>query len=163
MARGGLETVPASSPRPKALLFILLPPGQAGPALLERERLRALLTEFGWEVTAARTLDDAVRCLGRGLADLFVCDLGVPLARQARTLDRCRRAGSGVPFLLLSPLVSPEEASVAARHGAVVYKPASPLDLLEALESLLHPPVPAPAAAGVEAPVHRPPASPLTA
>ena len=114
VAWGKLEVPAASSPRPRALLFIFLPPGQAGPALVERERLRALLTEFGWEVTAARTLDDAMRCLGRGLADLFLCDLGVPLATQAPILDRCRRAAPRVPFLLLSPLVSPEEAAVAA-------------------------------------------------
>lgn len=122
-----------------ALLFVTLPPGHAGPALLERERLRALLTQLGWEVTAARTLEDAVRCLARGRADLFVCDLGVPLARETRTLSRCRRANPTVPFLLLSPLDSPEENSVAASHGTILYKPAEAPGLAAAMQRLFHP------------------------
>lgn len=163
MARDKQEPVANPGSRPRALLFVLLPPGQAGPALRQREHLRAVLTEFGWDVTAARTLDDAARCLARGLADVFVCDLGLPLARQSQTLDRCHRANPQVPFLLLSPLASPEEAAVAARHGTVIYKPASALDLLEALQTLFHPHVTPPEPALAETRPGRRPANPLIA
>jgi protein-histidine pros-kinase len=92
--------------------------------------LRGVLAEGGYDVRLAPTAREAMAALGEGLPDLVLLD--PPLAdgdgaEVARELER--RAGGGVPLVLLTD--DPEPERRARRLGAAAYLPraVAPADL----------------------------------
>ncbi|HLY37752.1 MAG TPA: response regulator [Candidatus Binatia bacterium] len=112
-------------------------PASTGSVLVVQEEPRtratlvAALTAAGFTVEAPPTAEDALVRLRRGGIDLVLTDLGAPGGGLA-LLQAIRRAGMGVPAVVIAAHGSLDDAVAAMKFGAfdVVTEPLSSADLL---------------------------------
>jgi two-component system, OmpR family, phosphate regulon response regulator PhoB len=104
---------------------------------VERELLRLILEDGGYEVDEARHGSDAIAQLGDPLPDLVMTDLMMPVMTGQQLVQHMRsdRRTTLVPILVLS--ANPNAAKIAAQADAVVGKPFERADLLATVNSLV--------------------------
>jgi len=107
----------------------------------QAEALLATLGEGGFEVTLARSGDDALRILGERAFDLVISDIVMP--GDVDGYELCRRIKAGphreTPVVLLTSLSDPMDIIHGLEAGAdnFLTKPYEPEHLLERLAVLL--------------------------
>lgn len=104
---------------------------------VERELLRLILEDGGYEVDEARHGSDAIAQLDDTLPDLVMTDLMMPVMSGQQLVQHMRsdRRTTLVPILVLS--ANPNAAKIAAQADAVVGKPFERADLLATVKSLV--------------------------
>jgi signal transduction histidine kinase/ActR/RegA family two-component response regulator len=110
-----------------------------------RELLTRVLERTGATVEAAESARAAMTSIGRRPPDLLIADIGMPdedgysLIRRIRSLPGVVRA---VPAIALSAYTRAEDRGAAEEAGFTrfIAKPATPQQLLRAVEALLNPP-----------------------
>jgi DNA-binding NtrC family response regulator len=103
---------------------------------LEADVLRSLLPRLGYDVLWAANVAEAVRHLRFEPIDVFLCDLVRTPSLEKRLLSRLQRANPHTPMVLFSPVRSAHEERFAAAYGVLLYKPFSPLVLIDAIRQL---------------------------
>jgi signal transduction histidine kinase/CheY-like chemotaxis protein len=115
-----------------------------------REALSMLLGQFGAEVTAVGSADDALAVLEREQPDVLLSDIAMPdedgysLIRKVRAREAAR--GGLVPAAALTAYASPEDRLKALRAGYHDHlpKPVDPVALVEVVSNLARRAVPTP-------------------
>jgi signal transduction histidine kinase/CheY-like chemotaxis protein len=109
-----------------------------------RELLTKVLERTGASVETAESASAAIASIGRRIPDLLIADIGMPnedgysLIRRIRALQGMARS---VPAIALSAYTRAEDRRAAEEAGFTrfVAKPATPQQLLRAVEALLNP------------------------
>jgi DNA-binding response OmpR family regulator len=103
-----------------------------------RELLKTLLDQRGFQVTAARDGQEALRVFYDERPDLVVLDVQMPVLDGWKTLDRIREL-SDVPVVMLTARASELEKTRGLRGGADDYvtKPFGRQELLARVDALL--------------------------
>jgi CheY-like chemotaxis protein len=109
-----------------------------------------LLGQFGAEVTAVGSADDALAVLEREQPDVLLSDIAMPdedgysLIRKVRAREAAR--GGLVPAAALTAYASPEDRLKALRAGYHDHlpKPVDPVALVEVVSNLARRAVPTP-------------------
>ncbi|MGK7346659.1 MAG: sigma-54-dependent transcriptional regulator [Candidatus Nitrospinota bacterium M3_3B_026] len=86
-----------------------------------RIALADVLTRAGHNVVTASDGEEAFGVLEKGSVDLVICDAGTPKAGGMELLNRMKRKGSAIPFVLMAAHGSVEDAVAAMREGAADY------------------------------------------
>ncbi len=110
--------------------------------LFVRKYLQDLLSVQGYAVEAFETTEDARRAvIGDGRVALLIVDDSMPGVTGTELIIDLRRAGVGVPAILLGPTVASYGGSLAADFGRVevVEKPFHSAQLLSAIDRMLTP------------------------
>ncbi len=104
---------------------------------VERELLRLILEDGGYEVDEARHGSDAITQMGDPLPDLVMTDLMMPVMTGQQLVQRMRsdRRTALVPILVLSS--NPDAAKIATQADAVVGKPFARANLLATVNALV--------------------------
>jgi signal transduction histidine kinase len=131
----GAETVPGALEDSRCVLL-----------LDDEEAIRTsvgeLLSEWGYEVITAATLDDALQAVRRrhGLIDVLISDLRLRNGDDGlHAIEQLRQAcGFDVPALLVTGDTAPEQVLRVHESGLIVlYKPVQPKELLGVLKRLV--------------------------
>lgn len=109
-----------------------------------REMLVALLEQYGAEVVATASAEEALAALDRAVPDILLSDIGMPgasgydLLRQVRTLSADR--GGQVPAIAFTAYSSNQDRleSLAAGFQAHLAKPTDPARLVATITSLAY-------------------------
>jgi CheY-like chemotaxis protein len=124
-----MDSLPTNRPasRPRILL--------AEDEDMVRDTLRLILTQHGYEVTAAVDGLDALRSYQAAPAAyaLVVLDLSMPDVDGLEAMQRIHAFDPSARILLLSGAAPPDEP-----HAAFLPKPFANADLLRAVEELIH-------------------------
>ncbi len=83
--------------------------------------LSALLEDEGWQVTGARSGEEALRVFERSRAEIVVCDLNMPGIGGFEVLNALHRIDSELPVIILSGDGGVETVLDAVRRGAFDY------------------------------------------
>lgn len=104
---------------------------------VERELLRLILEDGGYEVDEAQHGSDAITQMGDPLPDLVMTDLMMPVMTGQQLVQHLRsdRRTALVPILVLS--ANPNAAKIAAQADAVVGKPFERANLLATVNALV--------------------------
>ncbi|MEW5745433.1 MAG: sigma-54 dependent transcriptional regulator [Nitrospirota bacterium] len=97
-----------------------------------RKVLSAILGQNGYEVTTARTAEEAVEKLARREFDAIITDYKMPGMSGVDFLQELKNKENGVPVIMLTAYGTIERAVEAMRRGAFSYlaKPVNPDQLL---------------------------------
>lgn len=101
-----------------------------------------MLAAHGADVTGAGSSADALQALARGLPDIVISDLGMPVEDGFAFLHKLRDLGGeaarSVPAVALTAYADPEhrDRAFAAGFDRFVVKPVDPLELVELLEGV---------------------------
>lgn len=105
------------------------------------EFLRAILTDCGYRVRCATSVQDALRALAEGLPELVVLDLFLPDANGLEICRHLRRLpeGDDIPVLIVTVDDDPKIHGESIRAGAddFLRKPILPAELQTRVRSLL--------------------------
>jgi CheY-like chemotaxis protein len=100
-----------------------------------------ILAHHGFEVTFARTVEEAMQCLRGRLPDAVIVDLGLPETSGFELLEWIRASEStrDLPVIVATVHVFPEDQRRAVAAGCDVFlvKPLEPTRLVTELERLL--------------------------
>ena len=101
--------------------------------------IQLLLEEAGFEVELASQGREALAALGRGLPDVVLTDLEMPLMSGLQLVEAVRRDFPDVPVILMTALGSEEIAVEALQKGAASYVPKRNLkqDIADTLNRVL--------------------------
>jgi CheY-like chemotaxis protein len=104
---------------------------------VERELLRLILEDGGYEVDEAGHGSDAITQMGDPLPDLVMTDLMMPVMNGQQLVQHMRsdRRTALVPILVLS--ANPNAAKIAMQADAVVGKPFQRANLLATVNALV--------------------------
>lgn len=104
---------------------------------VERELLRLILEDGGYEVDEARHGSDAITQMGDSLPDLVMTDLMMPVMTGQQLVQHMRsdRRTALVPILVLS--ANPNAAKIATQADAVIGKPFERANLLATVNALV--------------------------
>jgi signal transduction histidine kinase/CheY-like chemotaxis protein len=130
----GAETVPGALDDSRSVLLI-----DDEEAI--RTSVGELLAEWGYEVIATSTIDEAVQAARRrhGVIDVVISDLRLRQGEDGlRAIEQVREAcGFDVPALLVTGDTAPDQVLRVHESGHIVlYKPVQPKDLLTVLKRL---------------------------
>lgn len=97
---------------------------------------RRVLEQQGYEVTLARSGQEALAMFNRGRFDAVITDLEMPEPKGLELLRRIRKHDETVPVIIATGAPSTETAIEALEHGAFRYltKPFDRVDLLEIVQ-----------------------------
>lgn len=135
---------PAAARRPSGA--DALPEEEEGPARvlvvdsseIERQRLRGMLEEKGWEALTAANAAEAWSQLEHQRVDLMLCDLRLPDMNAQQVAERRQRAGrfDGVPMLLVLSQPGEQSHLVVQQLGASAWvrSPVQPAELFDAVK-----------------------------
>jgi DNA-binding response OmpR family regulator len=129
----------------KNVLALLLDETPLSKAILSRT-----FEQTGYEFLWTADVNEALEALVRQRVDLLLVDLNRPLRNEWEMFERLIARNHGVPILLLTEHKSAYEEAAAEHVGAVLQKPFSSTELMQAAASLLGPPSP-----GVAVSAHR--------
>lgn len=95
-----------------------------------------VLTQQGYEVTVARSGQEALAKFNRGRFDVVITDLEMPEPKGVELLRRIRKHDETVPVIIATGAPTTESAIEALEHGAFRYvtKPFERVDLLETVQ-----------------------------
>lgn len=104
---------------------------------VERELLRLILEDGGYEVDEARHGSAAITQMGDSLPDLVMTDLMMPVMTGQQLVQHMRsdRRTALVPILVLS--ANPNAAKIATQADAVIGKPFERANLLATVNALV--------------------------
>lgn len=104
---------------------------------VERELLRLILEDGGYEVDEARHGSDAITQMRDPLPDLVMTDLMMPVMTGQQLVQHMRsdRRTALVPILVLS--ANPNAAKIATQADAVIGKPFERANLLATVNALV--------------------------
>ena len=92
--------------------------------------LSLLFQGEGYEVTTARSVEEARRCLERGSSDLVLCDILMPDGNGLDVLREIKAADSSPPVIMMTAYTSTKTAIEAMKLGAADYV-SKPFDVEE--------------------------------
>ncbi|MCP4899198.1 MAG: sigma-54-dependent Fis family transcriptional regulator [bacterium] len=86
-----------------------------------REFLSILLTQAGYEVTTAESVETGIAALGEAHFDLAMCDLKLPDGSGLSVLEEARTRQLETPFIIITAHTTPQHALESMRAGAAEY------------------------------------------
>ena len=108
------------------------------------ELLCTILASYGAATQRATNADDAMQIFERGVPDVLVSDIAMPVedgyALVKRVRERSPAQGGLVPAVALTAYASPSDrlAALAAGYQAHVSKPYEPSEVVALVERLAH-------------------------
>lgn len=86
-----------------------------------REFLTILLTQSGYDVTTAESVESGIDALGAAHFDLAMCDLKLPDGSGLSVLEEARNRHIETPFIIITAHTTPQHALESMRAGAAEY------------------------------------------
>jgi DNA-binding response OmpR family regulator len=109
-----------------------------------REALGRVLTEAGYEVSAAADGEEGARLFGPEEVDLVLLDLNLPGQGGWEVFERLTARYPFVPIIIITGMTDQYRTALAAGVGALMEKPLEPAALLQTMAELLAQPKEAP-------------------
>jgi two-component system, cell cycle response regulator len=100
---------------------------------------RSALEGYGYRVTTASDVEEAVRVVRQQAPDLVLCDVHIRGHRGPELLGRLRSVpeGAGVPFAFVTLPAEPLDPGPFGQRVEIIQRPIEPARLVERVEALL--------------------------
>ncbi len=105
-----------------------------------RENLQDLLEFKGYHVTSFPNGEDMLKQMNSINADVFLLDFQLPGLNGIELVPRIRDKFPDIPIGLVTASSQPNTIEEAESNGVnrIIFKPYSPMDMLEAVEEMLN-------------------------
>lgn len=103
------------------------------------ESCKRVLTPEGFDVSAAKTADEALEIIEKEIPSLVLLDLKMPVHDGIYFMKEMKQKGKEVPIIVMSGYSTQDTMAEAEMMGALIFlpKPFTPNELVEAVRKVL--------------------------
>jgi DNA-binding NtrC family response regulator len=103
------------------------------------ESCRRVLKPEGFDISAAKTADEALEAIEKEIPSLVLLDLKMPVHDGIYVMKEIKRRGKDVPIIVMSGYSTQDTMTEAEIMGALLFlsKPFTPDELIEAVRKVI--------------------------